>query len=609
MRFFETARERFRRCLVLTATLVLLVSVAAARAKAQARLPIDEVFLIDVSGSMDGKAHHTQIFPRVKQAIKDFVAKTDPGTNILFLPFAERVRDQKRFTITSPPDIAAVDEYVDSLVANGESTAVYNSIGVALDRVKQLRGNPDSRAVVLYVYTDGDDNVSHMSIAQILDAFSLARGKYDWLFYTELGVPRNAERAAEFDKHDNTRYVSEKVGEVHPLMQVQTLLPLLNFGNLLVEPNATRVEKFELRSHQPLAPGFQIAVETDFPALKQMGVLADVKPDHVTADGKPVAFGISLVNVASMKDSSAKEYRGKLKLTPNDPLVIVVPDEVDTVFRYEPAHVVSVTTAPGQPLPIDVGRFTSNRPLTVRLPLRFAFSLTAKADSQNVDVELSQALNNPEPLRLGSDVAINTLGKAPTGTITPAQREVELVIQPRAGLKPGAYSGTVELTSDAQLQGQGLGVDRQTGKRSIAWKFVVDKAPLPLWAWGLVLALLAGAAVAAIAWMRRPPVFGDLQISVQRPQPEDIDLSTKHRATFGKGGDYARDSDVRFVIKAERLTDGVAAMLDPADGDVTLERAGARAMPIVGKEQVYSGDIISFGDYRMQLSSFSLVNS
>lgn len=603
----SVARTRRVAWFAALAALTLNLGAVVAAADGHSRITVDYIFLVDVSGSMDGKAGHVQIFPKVKTAVTDFLHQLEPGTSVTFIPFAEDVRQEHRFVLRSPSDVSSAVQYVNSLVADGQATAVYRSINYALEQTKQLRAQKgDAAVVVLYIYTDGDDTISRISLKDILQRFNLERGEYDWLFYTELGVPRSAEKEAEFDKVEHTRYVSEATGEVHPLMQVEPLLPVLNFGNLLADPAATRAEKFVARSTQPLPQNFDIKVEPVFDQVKQQGVLAEITPDRVHPDGKQVPFRISLLNTDSLKHG---DYKGQLKLTSSDPLVLVIPDEIQASFQYETPHTIVVSTPPGQTVPFDFGAFRADRPPVLKRQLRLEYSPTARAAAEGVNVQLSQSASNPEPLRLGDDVSVSGAGKQASGTVAATQNEIELVVHPKRQLRPGAYSGTVELSSDADLTGKTLKVDPQSGRRTVDWKFVVQPPPTPPWVWIALAVVVLASLLGFVAWKRRPPVFGDLQVSILGPVPNDINLSRRHRATFGQHGDYATDSKIRFALIAEKADEGIAAMLDPIDGEIEIERSGAGKMPVVGKEQVYSDDVILFGPYRMQLSSYSLVNS
>ena len=111
-------------------------------------VPLDLILAIDVSGSMDGS------MPKVKDAVKEFLAAISPKDQVTILGFNESI-----FTLTrKSTDPATRLRAVDRLAPWG-ATALYDVVIAGVD----LLGRETGRKAIL-VFTDGEDQGSHASL-------------------------------------------------------------------------------------------------------------------------------------------------------------------------------------------------------------------------------------------------------------------------------------------------------------------------------------------------------------------------------------------------------------------------------------------------------------
>jgi hypothetical protein len=593
------------RRMILGLAIALALSPAGqpAPAPAPAHLKIDYMFVIDVSASMKGAVGHPNIFPAVKNAIAGFITKLDPGTTVYFVPFAEQVREIRPFVLHGPDDVAVATAYLNALDANGLNTAIYNSLRDSMDYMKSRRPTPEQAAanpLVIHVYTDGDDNVSQgLTLEGILKEYNLRRGPHDWLFYTELGLSQDPQRAATFNSFDNVRYVAERVGEVRPISVVEARLPFMNFGNVMETQSPERDQQFIVRGTQPLPANFRLRVEPTFDKLRAAGVLVDIEPERFSVANTRIKWKLTLSNVENLGHGV---YDGKLTITPSDPLVIVVPDDIIAVFSYEPPKKIVFSAAPGEHLPIAFGEVAPGQAAAAHL--RVAADEEAQRAKIPVTFHIADLSANPARLLLGSAVYIDGQRGKRDGALA-APSEVTVVVQPPPNVPAGDYSGTIDVSApEAQISYEGGSTTSAT--LQIPWRFQVPPPPTPWWVWVIVacatvLAILLFAYVAT-----RPPRFPDLQLQLLKPRRGTIDLSGLSKKSFGPSTDVIPDCKVDFSIVArKRDGGGVAALIETDSNDVSIRRRG-RNVDIFQQEELHSGDVIVVDQYELQVESTAL---
>jgi hypothetical protein len=593
--------------IIYLAAIVLFVPELSAQPPASS---CDYVFLVDVSGSMAGEVGHPNIFPSVKQAIQQFVQGLDAGSTVFFFPFDERIREMKEFRIQSDAEKSQVVEYLQSLRANGNSTAIYRSIHASLERVNDYRrGQPGERTIIFFVYTDGDDNVSkEWNLASILDHFNLKRGERDWLYYTELGVPSNPQKQRIFDTTAHVTYVPERQDSLHQIIHVETLIPNLNFGNLKSSPKSTRVEKFEKHGGKSLPKQYNVSIEPVFKDLQARGGFAEITPKAFFPT-ESVNLELSLVNSEGMAEG---EYHGTLKLVSSDPLVLIAPNEIDAVFAYRIAPEVEILPTSGDDFPLNVGDINvysndvSSREARKTMLLRF--NSTAKHSGEKLKVTLLQDPSDDKLLDVGKTIVIDPI-QGTEGWIGPETKQLQLIIRGTSDLSSGTYHGKILFESD-KIGVVGKGLESKENSPTVhaaVWSFKIPRKPIPWWIWLLIPLILGAIGFVLVRRRLQPPVLTDLKLEVREPEVKEIDLAGKNEVRFGKGGEYLQDSDVVFLIRAKREGRSVHATIQVQDGQVLLKKSNEHEeVMVIGEEKIFDGDILKFGPNKVLVSSYSL---
>jgi VWFA-related protein len=120
-------------------------------------IPVTVGLVVDNSGSMRPKR------PEVIAAALAFAASSNPEDQMFAVSFNEKVTfglpSDTPFTDKGPQLEAALSQ-----IATNGLTALYDAVAAALDHLK--KGNRDKK--VLIVVSDGGDNASHHSLAQVM---------------------------------------------------------------------------------------------------------------------------------------------------------------------------------------------------------------------------------------------------------------------------------------------------------------------------------------------------------------------------------------------------------------------------------------------------------
>ena len=135
------------------------------------RLPDTVVFVLDISGSMDGdriagvKAAFVNLTGGDTSITGQF-ARFRKRENIVIIPFNGSVTDNRAFPINdnSPtsPDIKAVRDYVNGLQPN-DGTAIYDALIAAYRTVDAAQRSDPNRFYSVVLMTDGENNTGHDS--------------------------------------------------------------------------------------------------------------------------------------------------------------------------------------------------------------------------------------------------------------------------------------------------------------------------------------------------------------------------------------------------------------------------------------------------------------
>ncbi|MBI4547104.1 MAG: VWA domain-containing protein, partial [Ignavibacteriae bacterium] len=569
---------------------------------------VDYAFLVDVSGSMAGQKGHTNIFPTVQSALQQFVRSLEVGSTVFFFPFDDRIREMKEFSIQSEANKKHIENYIRSLRADGNNTAIYNTIHASLERINEYRKHKSGEhTVIFFVYTDGDDNVSkEWNLESILGHFNLKRGEHDWLFYTELGLPSDAHKVKIFKSQPHVIYVQERRGDVHPIIHIETLIPVLNFGNLKSSLRSTRVEKFEIRGEKP-PPEYAVTVESVFEDLKSQGVFAQVTPKSFFPS-ESVELELLLVNAEGISDGI---YRGILKLRSSDPLVVIAPNEISASFSYQIDPQIEILPATGEEFPLNMGEVNIHSDIASSREIKKAifvqFNSTAERSGEKLKVTLIQDPSVDNPLELGKHLVVDPI-QGTEGWIGPDTKQLQLIFRGNPDLSSGTYQGKILFGSD-KLTVVGKGIETKESSpsvHSLSWIVKIPKKPSPWWVWLVIPIVLGAIGFLLVRKKLQPPVLTDLKLDVREPETKVIDLSGRSEVKFGKDGEHFQDHDVSFFIRAKREGRKVYAVLHVQDGQVLLKKSDEQDdTTLIGEEKIFDGDIVKFENNKVLVSSYS----
>src|SRR5262245_9435235 len=80
------------------------------------------IFVTDTSATMSGKGKGLNIFPQVREAMKDFVDDCKVGDNVVLITYDSEVHVYPTAAIYGPEDKVALKRQIDGLRANGQWT-------------------------------------------------------------------------------------------------------------------------------------------------------------------------------------------------------------------------------------------------------------------------------------------------------------------------------------------------------------------------------------------------------------------------------------------------------------------------------------------------------
>ena len=137
----------------------------------QVRRPASAVFVLDLSGSMDGERldnlkHALTQLTGLDQSVTGQFSRFRSREQVTFVTFSSTVEDNRTFTIddTNPngPDMQAIRDFIDGLQAGG-STAIYSALDQAYGTVSEQYKNDPNRLYSVVLMTDGENNTGKSS--------------------------------------------------------------------------------------------------------------------------------------------------------------------------------------------------------------------------------------------------------------------------------------------------------------------------------------------------------------------------------------------------------------------------------------------------------------
>lgn len=170
---------------------IIILNVLIANSKTQ---PIEHIFIIDKSGSMQGKGdgHGINIWNDVTTTINNYVQNNlKPGDKFSFYTFDVITSDPKHYNFDGPSTKKTIVQKLNEIEANGTNTGIYDALYTACNAID----NNDGFIHKILLFTDGIDNCSKKNMEEIAQIFKLKKGDYDFIFYISIGQTIPAEVA------------------------------------------------------------------------------------------------------------------------------------------------------------------------------------------------------------------------------------------------------------------------------------------------------------------------------------------------------------------------------------------------------------------------------
>ncbi|HEY5125617.1 MAG TPA: VWA domain-containing protein [Ignavibacteria bacterium] len=470
------------------ATVIILINVFNDVAFPQFnKLKFNYVFIIDISGSMDGKpqgSNNEKIFPKLKEVIKNFVNEIE-NANVFIYPFAYGIqRDQVRnFEIKSTNDRKKVNEYIDGLVANGSKTYIFESYNDASNDIKKYIESTlksgEKQITLFYLYTDGKNEGGKGSMS---DLISLQKSNFDkdgWIFYTTLGIEASKEDADLMNKNKENHiiYIPETRGEVSAIRLYHPVIPFLNFGNLKKSNQSSQTQLFTITGKAELPSNIKIKTELEFKNLHILGAGVKILPDEFSPT-KEIKFNLQLVNIERIIDGI---YEDTLKFIPSEEYLYIIPEQIPIRFTFTPDNVLSITPPFGENFPLTFGEVT---PLnkSIQKSIKIDFNEQAKKSNTSLMLKFQGDQDNPSDLVLGRDILIND-NTSNEVNINPNIKELLIKIIYSDSIKEGKYKGKILLEGSDLVFNSVSVLDSLKDNpqvKTIDVKFKINN-PYPIW--------------------------------------------------------------------------------------------------------------------------------
>lgn len=590
--------------------LLFLSALLARPAVSQSDVAVDYIVVLDVSGSMAGLpagSGNPDIFGQVQASLVGFLDQLDPGTTVFIAPFADGLREFRRFPVEG--QAAEGKRYVEALSANGNSTHVYASLLEALSMYEGFRADqPNRRVGVVVVYTDGQDNgPGGRSMGDVIEEFGLARQPDDFLYYSTLGVELSPEDRAALDASEFAAYNPSPSGSVTPLRVVEPRYPLLDFSNLLTDPETSRELPFDVRSRGGLPSGTRLVPRASFPGIEQAGGAVEVRVDGGTIDPTapaPAQLGLRLVNVdpASLEQGA---YEGTIQFEPTEPGVLALP--VRARFRYQPPRTVEVSGAVDE---LDLGSLDpfadGEASGSASVPLTFNAEALTRGGKYVVRVEPDPS----RPLPARSFTLNGVRGQLARELEVDGGAPIEFGVDVDSTVAPGRYSGVLVVESGPELEAE---------TTEIPWTVEVSAPPRTLIDW-LTLTLLSLLGIALLTLMvgglltglwpfwKRPTLRGQLVVVRGSGNVRDIPLYGERSVSVGSGTDHLPDAAGRLTIRAGFARKGITAHPEiravAEEGAVLRKQPGERQASPFGAEPVADQDQFEIAPYTLEYVAY-----
>ena len=571
------------------------------------------IFLLDTSTSMIGipeSPENINILGDVKKVINNFIEDILPPANILIYEFDAGIQSSIKFTINSNNDINEAKKFINQIEATGNTTYIYRSLEEILSRMNSYveSKTDEEHTIIIQLFTDGNDNDQPpYTMERVMDYFQQTRQEnYWWLFYTTLGVELSENNKEIIDKQEGAEYVENESGEVHPIQFIENKISKLHFGNLWEKSSSSQSALFKLPIKNKIPENITISVNEDFSNFPDgSGVI--VSPDNFIPQNR-VDFNIEIVGFKQDKENCEGLHEFKINLIPNDPFVQLVPDYIIAKFLYEPPRSVEISPMQNENFPINFGELNINKNSEIIVEKKINLLFNNQAIKKGGDIIVSWEIGKCNTELTSNNITINN-SKEQYITISPSEKEMVIKIIANKGLKPGKYKGIINVVSeDITISGNKLKDNKENPNiKYINWSFEIPSKPIPFHFWIIVILIIGILLFIIYKMLTKPPIFKDLVLQVLEPEPEEISLKKKNNITLGINGEYLTKANTNFIIKARKEENSVKAILEVLNDSITIVRSDDNSENIIFSEgEIYNGDIITFENIKIEVSSFEI---
>lgn len=272
------------------------------------------------------------LLERVKNTVESLLRGAAPGTRVAIYQFNSGITGRLLETLNeeSRDDVVG---YVRSIRASGGETAIYDSVGQALEDIQALtRANELPEKWTIYLFTDGEENASRLGFEEILSRYRLLRSRANKFIFWRYYGPTEAQAAESRQAGELERLAKEPGVQVYDITALEASFEP---DTVEVSPPSLTISVTEGRVSEP----FVVELQTDPRRKDPIDVRFDAWLPDGTSDGLPARIepaGVTLgpqeaphrvaLRVA-VSESPAEEpvayrtYRGELRLRSRDPLI------------------------------------------------------------------------------------------------------------------------------------------------------------------------------------------------------------------------------------------------------------------------------------------------
>ncbi|NPA71571.1 MAG: VWA domain-containing protein [Gammaproteobacteria bacterium] len=310
------------------------------------------IFLVDISGSMEGKVKGSaNVFPELKRILThEYADSIPPGSEVWVVPFGEGIIKERERKFSFPEERKRYESYVYSLQADENWTYIYLSLIQVLQELKATSAGANTTPTAIYLFTDGIDNEFINNEQKRFKRFSQLTQLIRSFDECELPILYLISLNDKVPPPDNpypgrivvVRALDEDGKAVVPYTRTALFKPpVLNLGNLWDSRSASRAisARLDIGDSPALV---QLSIIEDG-QLSAQGAFLSVEPSEIKiSPGNLQQFNLkfSLKNAEALKQG---KYTAELFLQPvrvSSDYVTARPNSIKLNFEYlEPSTI------------------------------------------------------------------------------------------------------------------------------------------------------------------------------------------------------------------------------------------------------------------------------